>query len=306
MSWSRTLIVLVSASLLGQLLPAQFAKFDAAYREFVEADAAGRQAKAANASGHFLRLADSAGRTERLPAGATVALAAGQAELALELASPTDPEKPQTQETLLTVQLRALAQLGRLTEFARIVKRQAATQPRAVGIALAAEERTLQLLAARALRTPDRPWGRLVFQHLATLEPIQSYRVANLGLCLRQIGDVKAAFQTYELGRRIAPDDLELWNDYGLLLRATGKHDEAVAAFERSVALDLARDEKLSGTGPGITNLMHLASLYPDRKLDDPMPTAILALSKRRKATMLTRLTLDVALDRLQAGDAAK
>jgi len=288
--------------LFAQLLPAQqLAEFDRLHKSYVEASAAEQQALATQVSDAFLRLPDGDGRTERLPRGAAATLAAGRSKLALELASPVNPETAQTNDVLLTVQLRALAQLDRLTEFARIVSKQAATEPGAVSEALRLEEGRLLPLAAKALRTRDRPAGRMVFQYLATLEPIQSYRVANLGLCLRQIGDVKAALQAYALGRRLAPNDLNLWNDYGLLLRATGQWQEAVAAFRRSVALDLARDEVTRGKGPGITNLMHLQSLYPDRVGEDPLPTAVLALEKRPDATMLKRLTLDVALDRLSA-----
>lgn len=304
---TRLLLLVSTFALLAQFLPSQqLADFDRLHQVYAAAEAAERQSLASQVSDAFLRLPNGDDRTERLPRGAAATLAAGRSELALELASPKNPEQPQTNDVLLTVQLRALAQLERLTEFARIVARQAATEAGAVSEALRREERRLLPLAAKALRTRDRPSGRLVFQYLATLEPIKSYRVANLGLCLRQIGDVEAAFQTYALGRRIAPNDLELWNDYGLLLRATGRWPEAVAAFRRSVAIDLERAEAMRGKGPGITNLMHLQSLYPDRVGDDPTPTAILALEKRPDATMLKRLTLDVALDRLSAKPHAK
>lgn len=251
----------------------------------------------------FLKLPEGVGRTQRLPAGAHATLHCGRSDIALELATPKNG-KPQSDDVLLTVQMQALARLGRLTEFARILEAQAAEHPDAIAAALRSEEGRLLPLAAAALRTPDRPAGRAVFQFLATLEPILSYRVANLGLCLRQIGDVEAAFQAYDLGRKLAPDDLQLWNDYGLLLRASGRLEEAVAAFRRSVAIDLRRAEAERGKGPGITNLMHLESLRPGLVGADPMPTARLALSKRERATMLCRLTLDVTLDRLTEGRA--
>lgn len=288
------------------------AEFDRAQAAFAAAvDASQRQALAGQVSDAFLRLPNSAGRTNRMPAGAHATLAAGRTELALQLTVPGKPGDAQTNDVLLTVRLRALAQLDRLVEFARIVQNQAATESEAVTDALRLEERRLLPLAAKALRTRDRPSGRLVFQFLATLEPIQSYRVANLGLCLRQIGDLKAAFQTYALGQRVAPDDLELWNDYGLLLRATGRWDDALAAFRRSVALDLKRTGPLRGQGPAITNLMHAEVLYTGLvggagSEGDPAPTAVLALEKRPTATLLRRLMLDLSLDRLTAKPSGK
>lgn len=288
------------------------AEFDRAHATFsAAADVGQRQALASQVSDAFLRLPDGAGRASRLPAGAHATLAAGRAELALQLTDPAKSGDPQTDEVLLTVRLRALAQLDRLVEFARIVQKQAASEAKAVTDALRLEERRLLPLAAKALRTRDRPSGRLVFQHLATLEPIQSYRVANLGLCLRQIGDLEAAYQTYALGQRLSPNDLELWNDYGLLLRATGRWREALAAFRRSVALDLKRPGPLQGHGPAVTNLMHAEALQKglvggQGSERDPAPTAVLALEKRPNATLLRRLMLDLSLDRLTAKPSGK
>ncbi len=252
----------------------------------------------------FLRLPEGDGRKHRLPAGAHATLHSGRTEIALELTTPADG-KLQTNGALLTVQMQAFARLGRLTDFARILDKQSSTEPDAVATALRHEESRLLPLAAMALRTPERPAGRAVFQYLANLAPIQSYRVANLGLCLRQIGDVQAAFKTYALGQKLAPNDLALWNDYGLLLRATGRFEEALSAFRRSVAIDLQRDENQRGQGPAITNLMHFESLRPGASGADPMPTARLALKKRPHATLLRRLTLDVTLDRLADTQAA-
>jgi tetratricopeptide (TPR) repeat protein len=279
------------------------ATFDRIAAEYAAAPEADRGDLAHRLSNAFLRLPEGAARTERLPLGAEATLAAGRIDHALRLSTPI--EGPQAvegrprQPRLLTVRLRALAQSERLVELTRIVEQQAAAFPDAVAAALRAEEARLLPLAAAALRGPDRPAGRSIFQFLATLEPIESYRVANLGLCLRQIGDVDAAFRTYELGRRVAPDDLELWNDYGLLLRASGRREEALAAFRRSVALDLKRGPDQRAKGPAITNLLHMEALQPGQQGADPVPTANQALQQRPQATMLRRLLLDVQLDRL-------
>lgn len=270
--------------------------FDRVATRYAEASATDRKEIAHELSNAFLRLPEGDARTERLPLGAEATLAAGRVDHALLLSTPE--REPQRNPRLLTVRLRALAQSGRLVELTRIVKRQGETDSKAVAAALDAEELLLQPLAAAALRGPDRPAGRLVFEFLAGLEPVRSYRVANLGLCLRQIGDLEAAFETYQVGRRIAPDDLELWNDYGLLLRSVGRREEALAAFRRSVALDLARPAELRAKGPAITNLMHMEALAPGGQDGDPVPTATESLRQRPQATMLRRLMLDVQLDR--------
>jgi tetratricopeptide (TPR) repeat protein len=153
-------------------------------------------------------------------------------------------------------------------------------------------------LAASALRGPDRPAGRGIFERLARLEPWASYRVANLGLSQRQIGDAEAAERVYRSGLARAPLDLELWNDLGLLLRARGRRAAAVEAFRESVRIDLARPAAARGTGPAITNLLHMEALEPGAPGQDPLPTALHSLAQRPDATMLRRLTIDVLLDR--------
>jgi len=249
-------------------------------------------------SDSFLRLPEGKGRQQRLPTGAHATLQSGRNKIALELTTPADGNL-HTNGALLTIQLQAFARLGRLKDFVRTLETHSSAAPDAAKNALRLEESRLLPLAAMALRTSDWPAGRAVFEYLANLAPIQSYRVANLGLCLRQIGDIQAALKTYARGRELAPNDLDLWNDYGLLLRATGRHEEALSAFRRSVAIDLQRDESQRGKGPAITNLMHFESLWPGASGTDPMPTARLALKKRPLATLLRRLTLDVTLDRL-------
>ena len=124
-----------------------------------------------------------------------------------------------------------VAQLGRLVELARLLRLPGQAPRDAAAVALAREEARLLPLAAAALRGPDRPAGRLVFERLYELAPFVSYRASNLGLCLRQIGDLDAARRVYQSGLERAPADLELWNDYGLFLRAAGQREQALAAF---------------------------------------------------------------------------
>lgn len=269
-----------------------------------------RDALSRQLSDAFLRLPDGASRLARLAVGARATLDVGRIELAYRSATPPDGASAtgwaalaaSDRELVLLVQLQACARLDRLVEFVRIAQRHLQSHGKAVRQSLQSEESRLLPLAANALRTTDRPAGRMVFEWLADLEPTQSYRIANLALCLRQIGDLEAAFAAYERGRNFAPEDLELWNDYGLILRAVGRREEALAAFRRSVAIDLQRADADRGKGPGITNLVHYEVLYPGPIAADPMPVARIALQKRPHATMLRRLTLDLQLDRLCEG----
>ena len=291
----------------------EFDRLEAAFRA---APAAQRKQLAHQVSDAFLRLPIGADRSNRLASGALATLVAGEADMALRMLPADDAadgaaSDGAASDAILTIRLRALARLGRLSAFARIAEKRWETSPNAVAAAMQIEERLLLPLAAKALRTRDRPYGRLVFQYLANLRPVQSYRVANLGLCLRQIGDLDAAFQAYAQGQRLAPEDLQLWNDYGLLLRATGKVEEALAAFRTSVRLDLQRPEPMRGQGPAITNLMHAEVLHSGRvglkgEAGDPMPTAVMALKKRPQATLLRRLMLDLTLDRLTVAASGK
>ena len=267
------------------------------------------EAKAAlllQASDAFLRLPLGSERNKRLVQGALAALHSERTQIALEIPSKPDESIEESQPELLLIHLQALARLGRLLDFERLAQQQANQHPQAVESALRQEERYLLPLAAQALRTADQSSGRALFEALAKLKPVQSYRVANLGLCLRQIGEIDAAFETYEYGLKLAPQDLELWNDYGLLLRATGQRQQALKAFRQSVAIDLQRDEPLRGQGPAITNLIHAESMHPKKNGSDPMATARIALKKRPGATLLRRLTLDVTLDSLCNGATTK
>lgn len=284
------------AHLSAQQDPALVAAFDAAAQAYRAAEPAQRAVRAAAASSAFLRLPEGSARAQRLRVGAEATLDAGRVELALRLTAPSP--NGALPEGLLTVHLRALARAGRLRELYRLVEQRDASSPAEVAAALRAEEARLLPLAAGALRGPDRPVGRGVFERLHALEPFRSYRAANLGLCLRQIGDLESAERVYRAGLARAPEDLELWNDFGLLLRASGRRAEALAAFRESVRLDLARPAAARAKGPAITNLVHMEALEPGAAGADPIPTALRSLAQRPDAIMLRRVTLDVLLDR--------
>ncbi|HEB52831.1 MAG TPA: tetratricopeptide repeat protein, partial [bacterium] len=261
------------------------------------AEPAERAELAVRVSDAFLRLPVEEQRADLL-VGAEATLAAGRTDLALDLVEGAPlADHP---DGVLTVRIQALARLGRVEAVAQLVREQAERRPRAVAEALRREEGRLLPLAAAALRSGAPAAGRIVFEHLAKLEPPLAYRLANLGLCLRQLGDLADAERTYRLALQRFPDDAALWNDFGLLLRAQGRITEALEAFRRGVAIDMALPEPRRGRGPAITNLMHWEALHPGEQRDDPLPNALFSLRRRERAVMLQRLCLDVQLDRLQ------
>ena len=207
-------------------------------------------------------------------------------------------------------QLVALIRAGRLDAvvarlgFAKSAVDGGVTEPlAAVQSALRAEESRVLPLADAALRRGE-PSGRTLFEALAGLEPQQGYRLGNLGLCLRSLGDIAGAERAYQQAIRLGPDDAQIANDRGLLLRATGRPRLARIEFERSYALDSTVPGGKAGMGPAITNLLHFAALQAHGKADfspDPLTRASAALAIRPDGKMLRRLTLDVALDRLDA-----
>ncbi len=287
------------------------AAFDRVAGQYAAANASERPELAAQLSGTFLRLEDGAERDQRLALGAAATLDAGRVELALRLSAPGDGGW--ADPALVAVQLRALVREGRIVEWSRLDAGQRERWPSACDDALRTEEARLLPVAAAALRGPDRPAGRRAFERLAELRPEESYRLATLALCLRQIGDLQAASAVYERARERAPGDLQLWNDYGLLLRASGKRQVALEAFRRSVARDLGRDAATAAKGPAITNLVHMEALRAgsaggagsEGAGADPVALGSRALAQRPDATMLRRLMLDVQLDRLVAADSA-
>lgn len=292
--------------LLGQVLiaiaPAQAdAAFIAAHAAALAAAVDEQVALAIVASDHYLAMAPGPLRDRHAVAGVQAAVLAQRFSLAVELAAAAS-EHQRNDPLLIRCQLEALLQTG---AFAAFVDR-AATAPAAATAAVDAvfecHEAVLLPLAERALRSGDAARGRFVFQRLAAIEPLRGYRLGNLGLCLRQLGELAAARAVYERGRQVAPEDLELENDRGLFLRSSGELAAAAQAFARAWALDLAREESLRGRGPAITNLMHLRLLYPAVLAADPLADANLALSRRPDATMLKRLVLDAISDSLREG----
>lgn len=172
--------------------------------------------------------------------------------------------------------------------------------PEDVRAALVAQEQVVAAAAEKALRAGAVADARFVFEQLAAAQPLAAYRVANLALCLRQLGDADGARRQYDLARTLAPDDIETENDFGLFLRGQGDVAGAAGAFWRAWRIDLQRDAGQRARGPAITNLVHLEATRPGASGGDPLAEAAPALAARPDAIMLRRVALDVALARVR------
>ena len=147
-------------------------------------------------------------------------------------------------------------------------------------------------LADRRLRAGDEVMGLRLFRVLATEFPTHAPTWANLALAQRHLGKLRDSESTYRKALALAPRDVVIWNDFGLMLRAAGRPAEALAAFEKSFALD-----EVPGSGPSVTNLVD--AVLRDRfasaaRRDAVLERATAALEVRPEAKMLRRLTLEL------------
>jgi Flp pilus assembly protein TadD len=69
----------------------------------------------------------------------------------------------------------------------------------------------------------------------ATLEGYRHFRLGNAAL---ERGAVARAVAELELAATLAPERSEVFNHLGIAYAATGRSGDALAAFERAVALD--------------------------------------------------------------------
>lgn len=282
----RALGIALAAAAAGGAAGAQVESFDRAFAQWQE----GRPT-AAEALDAFLRIApDDPKRAERLERAAACAVAAGRAELGLQLLAEPGAK---VGELGRQWRLRALLQLGRAAEAAAWLS----TDPfESLADALRAEETAALRLGERALRSGDLDTGIALFEAIARAQPGDAGRLCNLALTYRHVGRIADAEAAYQQALQAAPRDHEVWNDWGLFLRGTGRWDEAGAAFRRSLGV-----ESRTGEGPAATNLVHMEILRPRASLQDPLPAARAALRLRPESPMLRRLVLDLAVMRARA-----
>lgn len=147
--------------------------------------------------------------------------------------------------------------------------------------------------ADRRLRSGDDREGLAVFEALVRASGDATWALANLALAYRHVGRVADAERCYRQALAAEPADIVVWNDLGLLLRATGRVPEAIQAFRKSYDNDPD-----PGMGPGITNLVQIGWWAPDVDGASSMDAALAALQKRPEAAMLRRLTVEALIDR--------
>ncbi|MGE3174092.1 MAG: tetratricopeptide repeat protein [Planctomycetota bacterium] len=268
-------------------------------RDWERFEAGADAAAAARALDAFLRWPDGPARTARLERAVVLAGAVRDHRLLQQLADEARRRAAAADAPLADLvvhaQLAGLARAGRAVDFAALARADLdAGRARAVLTALRDAEAQLLPLADELLRDGRTAPGRWLFEQLAALPPTQPYRLANLGLALRNLGELDAAATAYRRALELAPGDREVWNDYGLLLRAAGRPTEAVAAFRRSYDADAE-----PGAGPAVTNLVVTAVLADPAApapADDPLALAASALRRRPDAALLRRATLDLLL----------
>ncbi len=253
------LALLAFVLLLQRPSPAQEA-FAEIYARAIELEAEGAPPESLRSSyaaalRAFLRLPpDSAEHGKFLAKAGRAALLAGREAMALELLAEALGEKSAdgfTRRWWLEAQLRAAAYAA-LVRRAREWDRE---QPDMVLAFLAAGDGSgrPELLEAAGswLRGGERDFGLWVFSRTADAgNPIA---IANHALALRNLGELQESGDLYRRALEIAPRDPVLWNDYGLLLKGSGRLDEAWEAFHKSLSLDVE-----IGQGPATTNLLLL------------------------------------------------
>lgn len=94
-------------------------------------------------------------------------------------------------------------------------------------IAFAAAERAFvegRFMEARALLNGIAPIGHAAVHHLRAIVE-------------QKLGELPAARQQFEAALRLSPRDAQIWNNFGNLLKRAGDEAEALAAYERALAL---------------------------------------------------------------------
>lgn len=284
----------------GGALAQQPAAFDEAFARFVAANPADRAAAARAAATAFLGLPAGGERSARLLEGAEALVAADRAALAIDVADEAR-SIGMDNGRLARITVAAAVRGGAFPAAMTTARKHVVGWPDEVRASLVADEAIVAPAAERAMRQGDVVNGRFAFEQLAAARPQAGYRVANFALCLRQLGEVDEARRQYGLALALAPADLEIENDFGLFLRSQGDVAGALAAFQRSWLLDLARGPESRARGPAVTNLVHLAAIGRDTGPGDVLSDASRALAVRPDAAMLRRLALDVAVDRAAA-----
>lgn len=144
--------------------------------------------------------------------------------------------------------------------------------------------------AELALRQGETDAGLRVFAGLAEAAARHPTALANWALALHHVGRDDEAEARYREALAAAPDDSDLWNDFGLLLKGQRRDAEAMAAFRRSFALDPSPTK----LGPAGTNLALMQRLgRAGEPAVDVLASLRGGLGRSPVSAMVRRLVLD-------------
>ncbi len=229
-------------------------------------------------------------RGAALPTAAFAALRAGVAQRAVTLIGQSvalggdDAVHAEVQVTALAMAEQAGAAVAAIAMWA-------ARQPDAVERAVDAVRQqhggALCEAADTALREGKTDAGLLTFSLLAKVSGRHPVALANLALALLHVGREAEAEAHYREAIAAAPDDHELWNDLGLLLKGLRRDQEAVAAFVKSRALETEK----APSGPATSNLVTMirAGRAPDSAASIDAAPALAAVLARFPAAGMAR-----------------
>ncbi len=293
LTWLAAVLLCVTS------LPAQYEEFTASYADAERRRQAGEDAGSvasayAQAVRHYLQIADPEVRRAQRPAGAFSALQAGQHALAAELFAEIAAAGEQD-AALFGWRLQALLGAGKDEDALLLGFEQRGEYPDAVLQALGRSSAALPA-ADRLLRRGRTEPALWLFRLQAQAYPEDPVALANLALALRNVGAEEDSEALYRTALALAPQDGLLWNDFGLFLLGTGRRDEAVAAFRRSVAC-----EEDPAASAAIVNLASLGLGIPHGGRDLP-PAESLALLLRGRPDAAGGWGRRLLLQRLLAG----
>lgn len=301
-----TLVAVLGALSFSQPVPGQ--GFEGAYARAEERRVAGGveplalRAAYAQALAAFDRLAATdPARVAHLARAAHSALLSGEPGRALALVG--DAERRDASDSLTAeVRLRALVESQQVDAFIANLRATASVHPdaatRAAAAVVAGHGGAVCEAADRALRRGQHEDGLFVFEALSTATGRDPITLGNWALSLRHVGRAEASEHLYREALQASPDDASLWNDYGLLLKGQRRDREAMAAFAKSLALEVAASPVGPPTGPAVSNLalMQARGRGADAAvvvLPDPPRALAAVVARRPDAMMARRLLLD-------------
>lgn len=269
-----------------------------------ESDLAARRAAARQVGAVFLRIPlGTPGRLDRIVTAAEWSLFGQRSDWAQTFAEEAVRTRSGGDRAFVAL-WRAGLEGGDPTRALREVFEARETRPLAVRdfvfVARGLAQGALFAAAAARLRDGETELGLFPFEIAA--QSGSAIDRQNLALSHRFLGRLEESRREYEAALELAPDDDEIWNDYGICLKVSGDLEAAIDAFERSVEASQKRYGQ-AGQGPGLTNL---AVLSLQGRLDDPERVRTASgeiVSVRPTGALARRLYLDALLGRNRRRD---